>query len=81
MLTRGKKNNPNLLLVIGKVCNKSSWEAEESPQLNLPSSRTEKELSEAGVIARGAHKEAVLTSMDSSLEEFSGLCPFFFSNI
>lgn len=66
---QGEKNNPTLLLLMGKVCNKSPGEAEDSPQLNLPNSRTEEELSETGVIARGVHKEALLTSMDSS--EFS----------
>lgn len=57
----GKKTNPSLILLMGKVCNKSPGEAEDSPQLKLHSSRTGKELSETGVIARGVHKEAVLT--------------------
>lgn len=78
---RGKKNSPNLLLLMGKVCNKSPGQAEDSPQLKLHSSRTEKELPETGVMARGVHKEAVLSSMDSNPEEFPGLCPAFFSNI
>lgn len=66
---------------MGKVCNKSPGEAENSPQLKLHSSRTEKELSETGVMARAVQKEAVLSRMDSNLEEFSGVCPAFFSNI
>lgn len=81
MLDIGRKEKTTLtLLLMGKVCNKSPEEAEDSQQLKLPSSRTEEELSETGVRAKGAHKEALLTSMDSS--EFSlRLCPAFFSNI
>lgn len=76
----GEKNHPSLILLMGKVCNKSPGEADYSDysESSLAAGQR-KELSETGVIARGVHKEAVLTDMDSS--EFSGLCPASFSNI